>query len=146
MSYLPVLTSIFPSSSLGNRMLCSFNLFATGGPLTCWMWTSSKKTIWVDFRDGSCSLSYQDDSCLISTSSLFKITNNMEKVKRFKLLSLFTSLHLILHLLFSLWKSVENDKPLLQFSIHFLFLLYLIICNLLYSLIFIYFRLGSPKG
>ena len=67
---LTILTSTFPSSSLGNRMLCSFTLLVTGGPLTCWMWTSSKKTSWVDVRDGSFSLSYQDGSCLISTSSL----------------------------------------------------------------------------
>ena len=60
----------FPSSYLGNRMLCSFNLLVTGGPLTCWMWTSSKKTSWVDVRDGSFSLSYQDGSCLTFTSSL----------------------------------------------------------------------------
>ena len=60
----------FPSSYLGNRILCSFNFLVTGGPLTFWMWTSSKKTSWVDVRDGSFSLSYQDGSCLISTSSL----------------------------------------------------------------------------
>ena len=39
-SYLPVLTSIYPSSYLVNRMLCLFTLLVTGGPLTCWVWTS----------------------------------------------------------------------------------------------------------
>ena len=105
-SYLPVLTSIFPSSFLGNRMLCLFTLLVTVGPLTCWMWTSPKKTIWLDVRDGSCSLSYQDGSCPIYTSSLFGITNNTDKVKWVKLLSLFSSLFLIFHLLFLFWKYV----------------------------------------
>ena len=44
----------------------------------------------------------------------FVLTNNMEKVKWVKLLSLFTSLHLISHLLFLLWKSVEHYQPLLH--------------------------------
>ena len=64
------LTSMLPSLSLGNCMLCSLNMITLGGPLTCWMWKSSKKTSWVDFRDGSCSFLYQDGSCLISTSYL----------------------------------------------------------------------------
>ena len=64
------LTSMLPSLSIGNCMLCSLNLLTLGGPLTCWMWKSSKKTSWVDFRDGSCSFMYQDGLCLISTSYL----------------------------------------------------------------------------
>ena len=70
----------------------------------------------------------------------------MEKVKLVKLLYLFTSLHLILHLLFILCNSVENDQPLLHLSIHFLFPLTIILRSLLYFLIFCYFRLESPKG
>ena len=50
-SYLPVLISIIPSSYIGNRMFFSSTLLVTGGPLTCWMWISLKKTSWVDFRD-----------------------------------------------------------------------------------------------
>ena len=122
-SYLPVLISILTSSSLGKCMLCSFNLILTGGTLTCWIWTSLKKTSWVDFRDRSCSLSYQDDSCLIILSSVLLITNNMEKVKWVNLLSLFMSLHLISHLLFPLevcwaWSTIAslvNTLPLFTY-------------------------------
>ena len=120
-------------------MLWSFNLLVVGGPLTCSMWTSPKKTIWVDVREGSCSLSYQYVTCLISPSSLLELTKNTEKVKQVELLSFFTSLHLILHLLFSLWKSVQHDPPLLHLSIPCLFPLTLILCSLLYFLIFCYF-------
>ena len=69
-SYLPVLTSMFPSSSLGNQMFCSFILLVTGGPLTSWMWNSSKKMSWVGVRYRSCYLSYQYGSWLISAPSL----------------------------------------------------------------------------
>ena len=75
-SYLPFLTSIFPSSYLGNRMFYSFTLLVTGGPLTCWMWTSSKKAIWVDVRDGSSSLSYQDGSWFMPYFHLLTFVNN----------------------------------------------------------------------
>ena len=64
------LPSIFPSSSIGNRMLCSLNLIFVSGPLTCWMYTLSKETSWVYVRDVCCYLSYYYGTCLISTSSL----------------------------------------------------------------------------
>ena len=133
-----VLTSIFLSSSIGNWILCLFTLLVTDGPLTCCMWTSSKKTICVDVRYGSGSFLYQYSSCLISTSSLSEIMNNMEKMKWVELLSLFTCLSLILNLFFLLWKYVEHDQPLLYLSIHCLFPLTLILCTLLYFLNFLF--------
>ena len=60
--------------------------------------------------------------------------------------SLFISLHLILHLLFLLWKSVEHDQPLLHMPIPCLFPISLILRTLLYFLNFCYFMLESPKG
>ena len=63
------------------NIFCLLNLLVISGPLTCWMWNSLNKMCWVDIRDGSCSLSYQHGSFLISTFSLFKIKNNMKRVK-----------------------------------------------------------------
>ena len=70
----------------------------------------------------------------------------MEKVKWVKLLSLFTSLHLILHLLFLLKKSVEYDQPLLHLSIPCLFPFTLILRSLLFFINIFYNILQYPKG
>ena len=70
----------------------------------------------------------------------------MEKLKLVKLWYLFTSLYLILHLLFILWNYVEHDQLLLHLLIPCLFPLSLIICTLLYYLNFCYFILESSKG
>ena len=84
------------------NILCLLNLLVIGVPLTCWMWNSSKKTGWVDFRYGSCSLSYQGYLYLISTSYLLWIMNHIEMVKWVDLLSVFKSLYYIFHLVFIL--------------------------------------------
>ena len=54
-----------------------------------------------------------------------------------RFLSLFAYFCLILYLIFLLWESVENDQPLLCLLVPFLFLISLILCTLLYFLIFI---------
>ena len=51
----------------------------------------------------------------------------------------FISYNLILHLLFSLWKSVDHDQPLLNLSVTLLLPLTLNLCYLLYFLLFIIF-------
>ena len=65
-----VFTINFPFFVSWNRMLSLFTLLVTGGTLTWLMWTWLKKNRWVDVRDVSYSLSYQDGSFLISTWSL----------------------------------------------------------------------------
>ena len=51
-----------------------------------------------------------------------------------------------INIIFLLWKSVENDEPLLDLLIPSLISLTLIFCTLLYFLNLIYIRFESFKG
>ena len=128
------------------NMLCSFKLLVIGGPPTCCMWTSSNKIGWVVIRDESCSFSYQDGSCLISTSSLFLNNKQYGKGEMSQVVVYAYVFAFNFYLLFILWKYVEHDKPLLHLWIPCLFPLSLILCTLFHFLNFCYFRLKSPKG
>ena len=59
-----------------------YDRLVEGVPQTCLTWTSSKNTSCVEVNEGSCYLSQQDGTCLISTSSLLYLANNMEKLKK----------------------------------------------------------------
>ena len=79
------------------------------------MWNLLKNTSWVDFNEGSWFLSQQNGTCLISTSPLLSLANNMGKLKWVELLYIFSLLFFrgfVLYLLFILWKLVEHNQPL----------------------------------